>query len=1172
MTMTTLPRMMGRCSPHCKKFRICLIARQNQYFQTTKGLRLPVKTALVGRKFFIVPISSFDFSMRMFTPPHSDSGPTSLDSTCPMEGTISGEQEIIPPDHLGGELTGVTEHGPPVINALSQGREIAKGAIIGEDSDGPGPAPAPAPAAAAMSSVAGVFSLYKTAPADRPSLKAAAFASAQVLSSFPRCFLKGASRGRALVVSAVASPNSLLGEEAIKGLGWRSFTESSLEQDGLEEEHDGGDDELAIANLGLPQQLVDCLEKRGITHLFPIQEGTRHQAVRGPWCSSGDIGTVIAAANAMLLFPSKALAQMCDATLSQQAASMAEEGSNATCHLFHRLVLMDLDPATAKLAISIIGPVLSAYGFLFILRIVMSWYPKIPVSKFPYVVAYAPTEPLLVLTRKLIPPLGGVDVTPVVWFGLVSFVNEILLGPQGLLVLLSRQTAAADRPPLKAVALASAQVPSSFLRCFPKGASRGRVLVVSSIATPNSVLSEEAFKGLGGRSFTKSPLEEDGLEEEEDRGFFDGEGEEDEEDYGLEAEAEGGGGDDELAVANLGLPQQLVDSLKKRGITHLFPIQRAVLVPAFEGRDLIARAKTGTGKTLAFGIPIIKKLTFDDEGKIIPRRGRLPRVLVLAPTRELAKQVEKEIKESAPHLNTVCVYGGVSYNLQQNAISRGVDVVVGTPGRIIDLINSNFLKLSEVQYLVLDEADQMLAVGFEEDVEVILDKLPQERQSMLFSATMPGWVKKLARKYLDKPLTIDLVGEQEEKLAEGIKLYAVYAKGGKTIVFTQTKRDADEVSLALTNSITSEALHGDISQHQRERTLNGFRQGKFTVLVATDVAARGLDIPNVDLIIHYELPNDPETFVHRSGRTGRAGKQGAAILMFTGSQRRTVKSLERDVGCRFEFISPPTVQQVLESSAEQVIATLHGVHQESIEFFLPSAEKLIQEQGTGVLAAALAHLSGFSQPPSSRSLISHEQGWVTLQLTREPGYSRGYLSARSVTGFLSDVYPDAADEVGKIHLIADERIQGAVFDLPEDIAKELLTKQMPPGNTLSKITKLPALQDDSPPSDNYGRFSNRERGAQRGSRERSFRGSSRGGWGGRSSDDDGSRRGGRSFRSDDSWSRNSRGGDDDWLISGRRSNRGSSFGSRERGGFGGACFRCGRTGHRASECPNKDDF
>ncbi|CAO2831176.1 unnamed protein product [Amaranthus hypochondriacus] len=732
-------------------------------------------------------------------------------------------------------------------------------------------------------------------------------------------------------------------------------------------------------------------------------------------------------------------------------------------------------------------------------------------------------------------------------------------------------------------------IPPSF--CLPLSGSKLRTLkwVSSAIATPNSVLSEEAFKGLG--DFSKGSF--DVSDEEE----FD-EGEE-----GMEGEIQGSGvSEDELDVAKLGLPQKLVESLSKRGITQLFPIQRAVLIPAVEGRDIIARAKTGTGKTLAFGIPILKRLTEGSEERSSQRRGRLPRVLVLAPTRELARQVEKEMKESAPYLNTVCVYGGVSYTSQQSSLTRGVDVVVGTPGRIIDLVNGNSLKLGEVEFLVLDEADQMLAVGFEEDVEVILEQLPAQRQSMLFSATMPGWVNKLARKYLNSPLTIDLVGEQDEKLAEGIKLHAisttatskrtilsdvitVYARGGKTIVFTQTKRDADEVSLALSNSIASEALHGDISQHQRERTLNGFRQGKFSVLVATDVAARGLDIPNVDLVIHYELPNDPETFVHRSGRTGRAGKEGTAILMYTSNQRRTVRSLERDVGCKFAYISPPSVEEVLESSADQVVATLSGVHPESIKFFTPTAQKLLEEQGTGALAAALAHLSGFSQPPSSKSLLSHEQGWTTLQLTREPGYSRGFLSARSVMGFLSDVYATAADEVGKIQLIADENCQGAVFDLPEEIAKELLNKEIPPGNTLSKITKLPALQDDAPPSDNYGRFSGR--GGRGGSRDKRGSRTPRG-WG-RSQDldvdDDDNmfrRGGGRSSRSSSGWSSssrndsgnrwssNSRSGGDDWLIggAGRRSNRSSSsFGSRDRN-FGGACFNCGKPGHRASDCPN----
>jgi ATP-dependent RNA helicase DDX21 len=363
---------------------------------------------------------------------------------------------------------------------------------------------------------------------------------------------------------------------------------------------------------------------------------------------------------------------------------------------------------------------------------------------------------------------------------------------------------------------------------------------------------------------------------------------------------------------------------------------------------------------------------------------------VLAPTRELAKQVEREFMETAPMLATVCVYGGVSITMQQRQLERGVDIAVGTPGRIQDLIDRRVLDLHDIRHFVLDEADQMLAVGFEEDVERILEQMPRNRQGMLFSATMPTWVKKLARKYLKDPLTIDLVGETDEKLAEGIKLYAlstgqsakrsilndliaVYAKGGKSIVFTQTKRDADDVAFALGRVVGCEALHGDITQSQREKTLNGFREGRFSVLVATDVAARGLDIPNVDLVIHYEIPNDPETFVHRSGRTGRAGKEGTAILMFTDSQLRTMRLIERDIGCKFERIGAPHMDDVLRASGEQATQLIKRVHPELTDVFMQTAETLLADQGPSALAAALAHLSGFTQPPASRSLLTHEE-------------------------------------------------------------------------------------------------------------------------------------------------------------------------------------------------------
>ncbi|XP_043695725.1 DEAD-box ATP-dependent RNA helicase 53, mitochondrial-like [Telopea speciosissima] len=375
----------------------------------------------------------------------------------------------------------------------------------------------------------------------------------------------------------------------------------------------------------------------------------------------------------------------------------------------------------------------------------------------------------------------------------------------------------------------------------------------------------------------------------------------------------GGEKDEGLEISKLGIAPEIVSTLARKGITKLFPIQRAVLEPAMQGRDMIGRARTGTGKTLAFGIPIMDKII---QFNAKHGRGRNPLALVLAPTRELARQVEKEFHDSAPNLDTLCVYGGVSISHQMRTLDYGVDVIVGTPGRIIDLLKRGALILSEVQFVVLDEADQMLAVGFDEDVEIILERLPQKRQSMMFSATMPSWIRKLTQKYLNDPLTIDLVGDSDQKLAEGITLYSIasdmygkasiigpliteHAKGGKCIVFTQTKRDADRLAYAMGRSFKCEALHGDISQNQRERTLAGFRDGHFNILVATDVAARGLDIPNVDLIIHFELPSTSELFVHRSGRTGRAGKKGTAVLIYTDQQHRAVRMIERDVGCKF---------------------------------------------------------------------------------------------------------------------------------------------------------------------------------------------------------------------------------------------------------------------------------
>ncbi|CAM6007903.1 unnamed protein product [Sphagnum balticum] len=724
----------------------------------------------------------------------------------------------------------------------------------------------------------------------------------------------------------------------------------------------------------------------------------------------------------------------------------------------------------------------------------------------------------------------------------------------------------------------------------PWVAPRARIFPGAESATETSAVATDYATVPGGRSnlFGFSPSQ----------GRVDSDEDSDEDGEVLRVDNESIDDEDQLAISNLGIPPGVVESLAKRGITQLFPIQRAVMDPAMQGRDLIARAKTGTGKTLAFGIPIIHNIVTENEvHRIVRRPGRAPRALVLAPTRELAKQVEREFMETAPMLATVCVYGGVSITMQQRQLERGVDIAVGTPGRIQDLIDRRVLDLHDIRHFVLDEADQMLAVGFEEDVERILEQMPRNRQGMLFSATMPTWVKKLARKYLKDPLTIDLVGETDEKLAEGIKLYAlstgqsakrsilndliaVYAKGGKSIVFTQTKRDADDVAFALGRVVGCEALHGDITQSQREKTLNGFREGRFSVLVATDVAARGLDIPNVDLVIHYEIPNDPETFVHRSGRTGRAGKEGSAILMFTDSQLRTMRLIERDIGCKFERIGAPHMDDVLRASGEQATQLIKRVHPELTDVFMQTAETLLADQGPSALAAALAHLSGFTQPPASRSLLTHEEGLTTLRLVRMS--SSQPLGPRVVMGVLSDIWQAAADNVGKIRVIADPKVAGAVFDLPEDIAKELLSKPLPPGDVIDAPKKLPRLDEDDfggrgRTGDMYGRFSQQGGGRFSGGRGSLDRGGRPGGRGidrfvGRSGGDRfNDRTVSRGGGHPDDWSRGSpssgsRFADEDRFS---RSPSGRSDRSFDRGTFSGTCFVCNQPGHRASDCPQR---
>jgi superfamily II DNA/RNA helicase len=340
---------------------------------------------------------------------------------------------------------------------------------------------------------------------------------------------------------------------------------------------------------------------------------------------------------------------------------------------------------------------------------------------------------------------------------------------------------------------------------------------------------------------------------------------------------------------DFGIAEPICAALEAQGITTTFPIQALTLPIALEGHDVIGQARTGTGKTFAFGIPILEQL----------RTGggepNAPRALVVVPTRELAIQVADDVRAAGAQLGTniVTLYGGRAYEPQIEALAS-VDMVVGTPGRLLDLTRQGHLKLGSVRQLVLDEADKMLDLGFLPDVERILQLTPPARQTMLFSATMPGEVVTLARRHLSRPTHIRAEQHDEPVLVptteqhvfrahqlDKIEILArvLQADGrGLTIVFSRTRRSADQVATALIGrGFAAAAVHGDLGQSQRERAMRAFRSGKVDVLVATDVAARGLDVEDVTHVINYECPEDEKAYLHRIGRTGRAGREGVAV-------------------------------------------------------------------------------------------------------------------------------------------------------------------------------------------------------------------------------------------------------------------------------------------------------
>lgn len=398
----------------------------------------------------------------------------------------------------------------------------------------------------------------------------------------------------------------------------------------------------------------------------------------------------------------------------------------------------------------------------------------------------------------------------------------------------------------------------------------------------------------------------------------------------------------------LGIRSEIVDAIADLGFEKPSAIQEQAVPLLLTGQDdFVGLAQTGTGKTAAFGLPLLEQIDFSKKH---------PQALILCPTRELCLQISKDIQHYAKNMDNVrvvAVYGGASISDQLRQIRRGVQIVVATPGRMLDIIRRNAIDFSEIRYTVLDEADEMLNMGFQEDIDQILEKTPAEKKTWLFSATMPKEVRKIAKKYMDNPKELT-VGVQNTGNANIEHQYYIVTRKNKYaalkrlvdfqpnifgIVFCRTKIEAQEVAENLIrDGYNADSLHGDLSQPQRDKVMKRYRDKSLQILVATDVAARGIDVDNITHVIHYSLPDEAEYYTHRSGRTARAGKKGVSMSLVSGRDMGKIRRLEQIVGKKFEKCEIPEGEEVCERQLYSLFDRMHNVevNEEQIRPYLPT--------------------------------------------------------------------------------------------------------------------------------------------------------------------------------------------------------------------------------------------
>ncbi|MBF8983539.1 DEAD/DEAH box helicase [Lutibacter sp. B2] len=507
-----------------------------------------------------------------------------------------------------------------------------------------------------------------------------------------------------------------------------------------------------------------------------------------------------------------------------------------------------------------------------------------------------------------------------------------------------------------------------------------------------------------------------------------------------------------ITFKELNLREEIIRAIDELGFEEPTPIQKSAIPHMLAGKDIIGQAQTGTGKTAAFGMPVINNIDSDVKD---------PQALILAPTRELAIQVADELRKYGKHIRgakTLAVYGGQPIERQIKALKAGVQIIVGTPGRLLDHIRRKTIKLGSIKTVILDEADQMLDMGFLEDIEDILKETPKDRQTVLFSATMPKEIERLARNYQRDPQKIKVV--HEKLTVPSIEQYYFEVKAREkqevlcrvldmekenlSVIFCRTKKGVDELVECLqSRGYFAEGIHGDLKQTQRDRVMKKFRDGTIEVLIATDVAARGIDVENVAMVINYDIPEDYEYYVHRIGRTGRAGKGGVAYTFVTAKQIRLLKSIEKYIKSRIIRKTIPTLNDLAERQRElfsqRIVKAIEEGH---LGAYTAMIEQLAEEYSSIDIAAALAKIVmdknrvdiDEEKGNSLENTGAKESGMVRLFLNIG---SRDHIKVGDIVGAIANETKISGDSIGAIDMFD----KYAFVELPADKAENAI-KQM----------------------------------------------------------------------------------------------------------------------------------